>query len=188
MRLIFEEIDMLARHARTLPALFVGLFSALLLTGCAGRVVKIEYAPLFNTPRLDDAGHKIGLLMVYCLVAIENKDTNAVDFTFDPLRLYLKDDQKGPSFWTIKSTTVPATTTATKLGTLTVLSLDPSAPNQSWDRLYYTPIGNDSVLMVQLPANPQPLFFDELPHPFPVCPSLSSFSALNRPATAPRPT
>ena len=181
---------MLARNPRALPALFACLLSALLLTGCAGRTVTVKYAPLFNTNWTDspDLSKKTGILMVYCLVAIDNTGKNAVDFTFDPQRLYLQGPDKfNPGLTTIQSTTVQAGKVATKLGTLSIHADGASVPNQAWDPLFYTPIGSESVLMVQLPASPQPLYFPDLPTPLPDCPTLNSFSALDRPGTAPHP-
>jgi hypothetical protein len=166
-----------SRAALTVAA--CGLLAGL-ASGCAQRVVSIKYAPLINTfqSALPDLSKPTALLMTYCLVAIENKDSHAVAFAFDPARIFVQPPNKLDVTFLSSMQVAPGATatgsTVSDLGTLTVIA-PPDTPHQSWLPLYYTPVGNDSVAMVQLPANPVPLF-DPNVKQLPDCPLASSFN------------
>lgn len=167
------------RHRVRAAALAASMLLAVGLAGCAGQTVTIKYTPLANANwTAGESNTKTGIFMVYCIVSIENKEANAIPFQFDPARLYVQPPNSfvQNDFWQLHPLTVPPGGVVANPGTLSILAPGANTPNEFWTPLYYNTIGNESVLIIQVPPVPQPIYSPTLPQPFPQCPPPSAFS------------
>lgn len=147
-----------------------------------GQTVTIKYTPLANadwTGTSPSQTAKTGIFSVYCIVSIENKEPNALPFQFDPARLTVQPPNsfvQQSAFWQVHPLTVPPGGAVANPGTLAVLIPGADTPSETWVPLSYNTIGNESVIIVQVPPQPQPIYAPQLPTPFPQCPPPSTFS------------
>ena len=171
----------MSRHRLRAAKLAAAMLLAAGLGACSsGQTVTIKYTPLANmdwTGTSPSQTAKTGILSVYCIVSIENKEPNAVPFQFDPARLSVQPPNSfvQNAFWQLFPLTVAPGASVANPGTLSVLIPGADTPSEAWVPLYYTTIGSESVIIIQVPAQPQPLYSPTLPQPFPQCPPPSAF-------------
>jgi hypothetical protein len=166
---------------RLMPLLAAAVCAA---SGC-GKTVTIKYYPLANADYVEAnvdpqlGVHKAGVLMVYCIIGVDNKEAKATDFLFDVARLSVKDphaldtDPKYAAYRTAINTLVPKGTATNTLGKIVIDAKGLDISNNGWVPLFYTTISGDSVLMIAQPTNPAPTYTPELPAPnaMPQCPT-----------------
>ena len=160
---------------RRSTALMVAALFGFAVPGCdQNKTVTIHYRPLANTYEITSNGAhataQTGIFRIYRIYRIDNNEADAETFAFETSKVYVRNKDKAELMWVRKDGNVPYSeqsagenvdphTSAGSLPYYLVLrdSQQPEA-NDGWVPLRYDNSGGESILLVQDPAEPHPVF------------------------------
>ena len=159
------------RWTALLLAALVGLTAA----DCPKKTVVIHYRPLANTSDITSNGAhaaaEAGIFRIYRIYQIDNLESDAQTFAFEASKVYLRKPNKAELLHVRKDGGVPYSdqsasldvaphTSAKDLQIYLVMwdSQPPPAGSDDWVPLRYNNSGGESLLLVQDPKDPKPVF------------------------------
>ena len=162
------------RRAFFLGLLFLGLTAG----SCPKKTVTLHYRPLANTFKIVSNGKTAtaegGIFRIYRIFRIDNNEADAETFAFMDSKVYLRKPGHAELMQVRKENDIPYSeqsgvfnvlphSTADHLTDYLVMwDHEPPEATDDWVPLRYDNSGGESILLIQDPAEPKPVFKPEM--------------------------